>query len=181
VTTTNPAYQTWRRHDRLIYGSLLTTLSNEVASLVSQTKTSHNLRTILKNTYAKASRIHLKKLKERLRTTSEGTKSITTYMHSLKKIGDLLALLRSPVSIEDMTDYILRGLDDGYRAVNDGVNAKDNPITFDDLLEKLLIQVLSIVDVQQIDPFPTHCLECSNETQLQQQQTTPCPVPSTTK
>ncbi|KAI5395751.1 hypothetical protein KIW84_062069 [Lathyrus oleraceus] len=59
VTTTNPAYQTWRRHDRLIYGALLPTLSNEVASLVSQTKSSHDLWTLLKNIYAKASRNHL--------------------------------------------------------------------------------------------------------------------------
>ena len=56
VTTQNPAYQTWRRQDRLIYGALLTTLSNEVASLVSHTKTSHDLWILLKNTYAKASR-----------------------------------------------------------------------------------------------------------------------------
>lgn len=47
-----------------------------------------------------------------------------------------------------MTDYILRGLDDDYRAVIDGVNVRDNPITFDDLLEKLLIQELSIDVVQ---------------------------------
>ncbi|GAU40747.1 hypothetical protein TSUD_14320 [Trifolium subterraneum] len=115
VTTLNPAYQTWRRQDHLIYGALLTTLSNEVASLVSQTKTSHDLWILLKNTYAKASRSHLKQLKERLRTASK-----------------------------DMTDYVLHGLDDGYRAVIDGVNARDTPITFDDLLERLLIQELSI-------------------------------------
>lgn len=60
-------------------------------------------------------------------------------MHSLKQTGDLLASLGSPVSIEDMIDYILHGLDDDYRVVFDGVNARDNPITFDDLLEKLLI------------------------------------------
>jgi len=152
VTTENPAYQTWRRKDRLIYGALLTTLSNEDASLVSQTKTSHDLWTLLKNTYAKASRSHLKQLKERLRTTSKGTQSITTYMHFLKQTGDLLASLGSPVSIEDMTDYILRGLNEGYRAVIDGVNARDNSITFNDLLEKLLIQEFSIVVVQQQTP-----------------------------
>jgi len=135
VTTKNYAYQTWRRQDRLIYGAFLTTLSNEVASLVSQTKTSHDLWTLLKNTYAKASRSHLKQLKERLRTEFKGTQSITAYMHSLKKTSDLLVSLGSPVSIEDMTDYILRGLDDGYRAVIDGVNARDNSITFDDLLD----------------------------------------------
>jgi len=129
-------------------------LSNEVASLVSQTKTSHGLWTLLKNIYAKASRSHLKQLKERLQTTSKGTQSITTYMHFLKQTCDLLASLGLPVSIEDMTDYILRSLDDGYRYVIDGVNTRDNPITFDDLLEKLLIQELSIVAVQQQTPVP---------------------------
>ena len=47
-------------------------------------------------------------------------------MHSLKQTGDLLASLGSSVSIEDMTDYILRGLNDGYRVVIDEVNARDN-------------------------------------------------------
>lgn len=60
VTTENPAYQTCRRQDLLIYGALLTTFSNEVTSLVSQTKTSHGLWNLLKNTYAKAYRNHLK-------------------------------------------------------------------------------------------------------------------------
>ncbi|PNY16224.1 hypothetical protein L195_g012939 [Trifolium pratense] len=158
VITTNPAYQTWRRQDRLIYGAILTTLSDEVASLVSQTKTSDDLWILLKNTYAKASRNHLKQIKERLRMASKGTQSITTYMHSLKQTADLLASLGSPVSVEDMTDHVLRGLDDGYRAVTDGVNERDTPITFDDLLEKLLIQELSIVAAQRQPPAPITAL-----------------------
>lgn len=180
MTTENPAYQTWRWQHCLIYGALLTTLSNEVASLVSQTKTSHGLWTLLKNTYAKASRSHLKQLKEHLRTTSKGTQSITTYMHSLEQTGDLLASLVSPFSIEDMTDYILCGLDDGYRA-DSGVNARDNSITFDDLLEKLIIQELLIMVCSATNPCPSHHLECSGETQLQQQQTVPCLSPYTIK
>ncbi|KHN32824.1 hypothetical protein glysoja_024183 [Glycine soja] len=144
--------------DRLIYGALLTTLSNEVASLVSQTKTSHDLWILLKNTYAKASRSHLKQLKERLRTASKGTQSITTYMHHLKQTADLLASLGSPVSVEDMTDYVLHGLDDGYRAIIDAVNARDTPINFDDLHERLLIQELSIGAAQRQTPAPLTAL-----------------------
>nr|KYP77142.1 hypothetical protein KK1_021414 [Cajanus cajan] len=158
VTTPNPAYQTWRRQDRLIYGALLTTLSPEVASLVSQTKTSHDLWTLLQHTYTKASRSHLKQLKERLHTASKGTQSITTYMHSLKQTADLLASLGSPVSVEDMTDHVLRGLDDGYRAVIDSVNARDTAILFYDLLEKLLIQELSLVAAQRQVPAPMTAL-----------------------
>jgi len=74
---------------------------------VSQTKTSHDLWTLLKNTYAKASRNHLKQLKEHLLTASKGTQSITTYMHFLKQTCDLLASLGSLVSIEDMTEKLL--------------------------------------------------------------------------
>ncbi|WVY95339.1 hypothetical protein V8G54_034427 [Vigna mungo] len=141
--TPNPTYQTWRQQDRLIYGALLTTLSPEVASL---------------RTYAKASRSHLKQLKERLHTASKGTQSITTYMHSLKQTADLLASLGSPVSVEDMTDHVLCGLDDGYKVVIDGVNARDTPILFDDLLEKLLIQELSLVAAQRQVPTPMTAL-----------------------
>ncbi|PNX87673.1 retrovirus-related Pol polyprotein from transposon TNT 1-94, partial [Trifolium pratense] len=89
---------------------------------------------------------------------SKGTQFITTYMHSLKQTADLLASLGSPVSTEDMTDHVLRGLDDGYRAIIDGVNARDTPITFDDLLEKLLIQELSIGDAQRQPPAPITAL-----------------------
>ncbi|CAL5186522.1 unnamed protein product [Lathyrus oleraceus] len=67
-------------------------------------------------------------------------------MHSLKHTTNHLASLGSSVSIEDMNNHVLRDLDDSYRAAIDGVNAKDTPITFDDLLEKLFIQKLSIVD-----------------------------------
>ncbi|KHN35545.1 hypothetical protein glysoja_033034 [Glycine soja] len=103
-------------------------------------------------------RNHLKQLKERLRTASKGTQSITTYMHHLKQTADLLASLGSPVSVEDMTDYVLHGLDDGYRAIIDAVNARDTPINFDDLHERLLIQELSIGAAQRQTPAPLTAL-----------------------
>ncbi|CAJ2664376.1 unnamed protein product [Trifolium pratense] len=178
VTSSNPAFQTWRRQDRLIYGAILTTLSDEVASLVSQTKTSHDLWELLKNTYAKASRSHLKQLKERLRMASKGTQSITTYMHSLKQTADLLASLGSAVSVEDMTDHVLRGLDDGYRAVIDGVNARDTPITFDDLLENLLIQELSLAAAQRQSPAPVTALHAQARSTNNKPRPSQAPAPT---
>ncbi|KAF1892944.1 hypothetical protein Lal_00048543 [Lupinus albus] len=119
--------------------------SHHYIASMSQTKTSHDLWTHLKSAYVKASHNHLKQLKECLCVASKGTQFITTYMHSLKQTTDLLASLSSHVYVEDMTDHVLRGLDDGYRAVIDGINERDIPFSFDDLLEKLLIQELSVV------------------------------------
>ncbi|KHN01539.1 hypothetical protein glysoja_037893, partial [Glycine soja] len=58
----------------------------------------------------------------------------------------------------NMTDYVLHGLDDGYRAIIDAVNARDTPINFDDLHERLLIQELSIGVAQRQTPAPLTAL-----------------------
>ncbi|WVZ17514.1 hypothetical protein V8G54_010496 [Vigna mungo] len=81
-----------RRQDRLIYGALLTTLSPEVASLVSQTTTSHDLWTLLQRTYAKASRSHLKQLKECLHTVSKDA-DYEQLLHE-QEVGDARAQIQ---------------------------------------------------------------------------------------
>ncbi|KAG2397350.1 Retrovirus-related Pol polyprotein from transposon RE1 Retro element 1 [Vigna angularis] len=77
VSQANPAYLSWKRQDRLIYGALLTTLSDSVASLITQTKTSVALWSTLKGTFARASRGHVKQLKDCLHSTVKGTLSVT--------------------------------------------------------------------------------------------------------
>lgn len=79
---------------------------------------------------------------------SKVTQSITTYLHSLKQTIDILASFISLISIEDMTDHVLHRLDYVYKASIDGINARDAPINFDDLLKKLLIQKILIVATQ---------------------------------
>ncbi|GAU47335.1 hypothetical protein TSUD_101230 [Trifolium subterraneum] len=138
VTTENPAYHTWRRQYRLIYGAI---------SPLSQTKWP------------------LWCLRQRPRMISGFSSKTPMQKHpaaisnsSRNQTADLLASLGFPVSVEDMTDHVLRGLDDGHRAIIDGVNVRDTPITFDDLLEKLLIQELSIGDAQRQPPAPLTAL-----------------------
>ncbi|CAJ2640695.1 unnamed protein product [Trifolium pratense] len=99
-------------------------------------------------------------------------------MHSLKQTADLLASLGSAVSVEDMTDYVLRGLDDGYRAVIDGVNARDTPITFDDLLEKLLIQELSLAAAQRQSPAPVTALHAQARSTNNKPRPSQAPAPT---
>ncbi|CAJ2665756.1 unnamed protein product [Trifolium pratense] len=99
-------------------------------------------------------------------------------MHSLKQTADLLASLGSAVSVEDMTDHVLRGLDDGYRAVIDGVNARDTPITFDDLLEKLLIQELSLAAAQRQSPAPVTALHAQARSTNNKPRPSQAPAPT---
>ncbi|KAK2655744.1 hypothetical protein Ddye_008796 [Dipteronia dyeriana] len=68
----------------------------------------------------------------------KGTQNITDFLHSVKARADELALLGAPVDDEDLTDRILDELDDDYEELVCTVQARDNPITFDELHEKLM-------------------------------------------
>ena len=72
----NPEYTKWRRQDRLIYSSLIGTLSPPIQSLVTNTKTSHELWKSLSATYATPSRGHIQKLRLQLKQYTKGDKNI---------------------------------------------------------------------------------------------------------
>ncbi|XP_047312638.1 protein ARABIDILLO 1-like [Impatiens glandulifera] len=84
-----------------------------------------------------------------LRSTSKcSSASFAAKTFSKIQVADLLASFGSTFSVEDMTDHVLRNLDNNYRAIIDGVDARDTTVPFDDLIEKLLIQELSLIAIQ---------------------------------
>lgn len=60
-------------------------------------------------------------------------------MQQIKTIVDELALLGTILSQEDITEYIIEGLDPTqYQSIIDAVQARDTPITFEELHEKFI-------------------------------------------
>ena len=138
VSATNPAYLTWVRQDRLLFGALTGTLDQNVVPLVSLTTTTKEMwDTLAADTFASTSSSHIKQLKTRLKNITKGPQSVTEYMNAIKVCTDQLALLGAKVDQEDITDRVLEGLDDSYQGVIDAVNARDKPISFSELHEKL--------------------------------------------
>lgn len=80
----------------------------------------------------------------RLKNITKGPQSITEFMHSIKACTDHLALLGAPLQQEDITDRVLEWLDDTYQGVIEAVNARDTPISFAELHEKLINRELAI-------------------------------------
>ncbi|KAL4554102.1 hypothetical protein LXL04_039780 [Taraxacum kok-saghyz] len=154
VSTPHADYPAWFRQDRLLFGALVGTLSPVLVPLVSSAATSLEAWTILSNTYAKPSRGHIKQLQHRLKQTSKTSdKSVTEYMQSIKAIVDELSILGKPMDQEDVTDAILTGLDSkSYKSVIESIHARDTPIPFTELHEKLKNHELSLIQNQ---PIPT--------------------------
>ncbi|KAI4297577.1 hypothetical protein L6164_037462 [Bauhinia variegata] len=143
-TTLNPAYTTWMRQDKLLFGALVGTLSTSVASLVTQASTTQDAWVLLEQTYAKPSRGHIKQMKEKLKNITKGTQPIAKYIQTIKACLDHLSTLGKPLDQEDLIDFVLQGLDSSYQSVIDAVNARDTPITLEGLHEKLINKELSL-------------------------------------
>ncbi|RVW94165.1 Retrovirus-related Pol polyprotein from transposon RE1 [Vitis vinifera] len=152
VVSTNPAYQTWLRQDKLLFGALVGTLSSTLVPLITQSKTSYEAWQILANTYARPSRGHIKQLKDHLKNITKDSQSITDYMQSIKTWADELAALGKPLDQEDLIEKVLEGLDENYQSIIDAVNGRDSTISFDELHEKLINKELSLRN--KISPLP---------------------------
>ena len=134
----NPEYTKWRRQDRLIYSGLIGTLSPPIQSLVTNTKTSHELWKSLSATYATPSRGHIQQLRLQLKQYTKGDKNIDEYMRGLTSRFDQLALLGKPLDHEDKVEYIIDGLPDDYKSVAEQIEGRDISPSIVEIHEKLI-------------------------------------------
>ena len=65
-------------------------------------------------------------------------------MKSLKNYADQLASLGKNIDHEDLIDQVLFGLDDAYKSIKESIEARDTPISFEELHVKLINKELSI-------------------------------------
>ncbi|KAL1186959.1 hypothetical protein V6Z11_A01G214800 [Gossypium hirsutum] len=77
TTSINPAYQTWLQQDKLLFGALVGTISQNLVPLVLRCITSVETWTVLASTYARPSRGHIKQIKDNLKKISKGSQTIT--------------------------------------------------------------------------------------------------------
>lgn len=160
----NPDHSFWTRQDRLLFGALISTLSQNLVPLVSQARTSKQLWDILAQTYALPSRGHIKQLKDQLNRISKGSRSVIEYMQAIKACADQLSALGKKIEHEDLIDRVLLGLDDSYNSVIESVNARDTPISFEELHEKLINKELSIQQSRADPSLPATAFAASTRT-----------------
>lgn len=133
--------------------------------LVSQAKTSKQIWDILSQTYATPSRGHIKQLKDQLYRITKGDKTITEFVQAIKACADKLAALGKPEDHEDLIDRVLAGLDESYKSVVESINARDTPISFEELHEKLINKELSLLQNQSSPSHPATVFAVSTRSQ----------------
>ncbi|RVW95304.1 Retrovirus-related Pol polyprotein from transposon RE2 [Vitis vinifera] len=157
VVSTNPAYQTWLRQDKLLFGALVGTLSSTLVPLITQSKPLMKAWQILANTYARHLVAISSNSKTILKTSPKVLSPLQTTCSPLKPGPDELVALGKPLDQEDLIEKVLEGLDENYQSIIDAVNGRDSTISFDELHEKLINKELSLRNKISPSPLPASC------------------------
>jgi hypothetical protein len=140
ISTVNPAYTFWLRQDQLLLHAIIASVSESITPFVASSQTSREAWDRLSTLYASRSRTRIMHLKDKLALITRGTQSISEYLQTIKSAADELALAGVPQSNDDLLLYSLRGLGSEYKEIVAAIRARDSPISFEELHDKLLEQ-----------------------------------------
>ena len=114
VTTSNPEYQVWKKHDHILLSWLLSSLSEEVLGTVVDCSTSFEIWTTLSNQFGARSRARILHLITQIHTTKKGSLTIHEYYSRMKSILNALRAAGSNMSDDDFIMCVFAGLGSEY-------------------------------------------------------------------
>lgn len=150
----NPEHAPWRRQDRLLYSSMIGSISLGVQSVVSSANTTKEVWTTLATTFGNASRGHIRQLKLQIERCVKGTNTISEYLRLIKSKADDLALLGKHMDHEDLIERILAGLGEDYKPEVDAIHGRDTAISYAELHERLLNREAIIMSTESASSTP---------------------------
>ncbi|KAJ0969436.1 hypothetical protein J5N97_022313 [Dioscorea zingiberensis] len=137
VLTPNPTYSLWVHQDKLLLNALLGSLMASLVPFIASKKITMEAWKTLEKTYASPSHRRIMELCRKLATPVKGSRTITEYMQDIQSCIDFLAFMDKPVDFDELSIRILNGLDDSYKHLSSAIQARQTPITFEELFEKL--------------------------------------------
>ncbi|KAH9770759.1 hypothetical protein KPL71_012474 [Citrus sinensis] len=132
------AYTMWQRQDQFILNAIIASVEPEIASLIASAANSFSALTTLTSTFQSHNSTHIVNLKARMSRMKQDNMPVAEYLQSMKTMADELALVNTPVSEIDLTVMILNGLKPKFKEIVAAIRARDTPITFPDLRDKLV-------------------------------------------
>ncbi|CAL8165948.1 unnamed protein product [Prunus armeniaca] len=124
--------------DQLVLHAILASVSESVISLIAAASTSKATWDKLTKLYANHTRSRVMSLKERLTLACRDSKPMMEFLQSIKALANELALIDSLIFDDDLVIHILNGLGSDFKEIVVAIRARETPITFEELHDKLV-------------------------------------------
>ncbi|GFY87536.1 hypothetical protein Acr_05g0011750 [Actinidia rufa] len=126
------------QQDQMLMSHLISSLSEDVLSLIVGLSSSHAIWTTLEAALASPSNTLILQLLVTLQQLHQEDKSISVYLHKAKLISEELVAAGCPLSTTDFNIYIFKGLQPEFKELVTTVAAQTDPISFSELNSLLL-------------------------------------------
>ncbi len=135
----NPAHEDWEATDQQVLGYLLSSLTREVLMQVATCDTAAEVWSAIEQMYSTHTRARAINTRFALTNTKKGNMSTPEYFAKMKSLGDEMATAGGrPIDEEELIQYIITGLGEGYSEVVSAVCARVEPISMSDLYSQVL-------------------------------------------
>ena len=134
----NPTFLTRFFQDQLIHNALMASAEPTIAPTVAAADSTKSAWDALHTTYANKSQTRVFSLRDQLARVTKDSRSITEYIHTIRSFSDELATAGALVSNPELIVKILSGLGPEFREISAAIRARDTPISYEELFEKLL-------------------------------------------
>ncbi|KAH0754007.1 hypothetical protein KY290_024277 [Solanum tuberosum] len=133
----NPAFALWFRQDQLIQNALMASVDPTIATTVAAANSAKTAWDALHTAYANKSQTRIFSLRDRLMRLTKDSQPVTEYLQSVRSIADELSIAGAPVTNSELIVKILSGLGAEFHGISAAIRARDSPITYEELYEKL--------------------------------------------
>ncbi|XP_019161154.1 PREDICTED: uncharacterized protein LOC109157770 [Ipomoea nil] len=136
----NPEYERWLQQDASILSLLISSLVDEVMPHAHGRNTTREVWESLTAALASSSRARCLNLLGQIQTLRQGSSTPAEYLGKAGVIVEALSLAGRPLSLDEQTLYVLRGLRPEFRAMASALTVTGTPVSLSQLSDLLQTQ-----------------------------------------
>jgi hypothetical protein len=134
----NPAFETWKAQEQQVLSYLLSSVSHDVLIQVVVLPTASDVWKHIETSYASQSRARVINTRMALATTQKGSLTAAKYISKIKSLADDTTSAEMKLDDEELSSYVLAGLDSEYNSLVSSITARVEPISIGELYSQLL-------------------------------------------
>ena len=138
TTEVDPSYITWHQQDQMILSWINKSLSPPMLSTVARFTLAYATWSSLEKRYASHSKNRIQQLKNDLCNARGDGVLVSDFVDKINHIADNLALAGKPIDDDELVTVIMNNIGSTYEITISSAQARDTPISYDDLVALLL-------------------------------------------
>jgi hypothetical protein len=138
VDVPNPEYSRWWVTDQRVLSFLLSSMEPVIACQLIGCTSAMDVWAAVHRLYDTQSRANVRHVRRQLQSLRKEGMPVAQYMQHMKALGDVMAAASSPLSNDELVDYIITGLGKEFNAITATLTLGNKSMPYDEFYSHIL-------------------------------------------